>query len=71
MWNQARLTVYITTALSALAGLLALYNFATFDLTTGLVDLAPFSIYALAPVIAGFISSVLAAVALIFKWGGK
>lgn len=71
MWDAARLTVYVTTGLSGLAVLLAATGYATFDSATGLVDVVPFSIYTAAPLIAGPLSALLAAVALLFGWGKK
>lgn len=71
MWDRTRLIVYITSGLTGLAALLAFFGWATFDQATGLVDLAPFNIYAAAPFIATVVSSILAAVALLFKWGKK
>ena len=71
MWGKSRLTVYVTMALTGLASLLAFLGYATFDRETGLVDLAPFNIYLVAPLIGSVAASALAAVALVLRWGGK
>ena len=71
MWDKTRLTVYVTAFLTGAAGLLAFFGWATVDMATGMVDLAPFNIYAIAPFIATVLASLLASVALLFKWGKK
>ena len=69
MWTAARLTIYITTALGGLGVILAGLGWATFDTATGTLDLGPVHIYALAPLIAGPLASLIAALAVLFKWG--
>jgi hypothetical protein len=71
MWSNARLTVYVSTFLTGLATLGAFLGYATFDAGTGMVDVAPFNVYLVAPLIAGPISAALAAMALWLGWGGK
>ena len=71
MWTKARLTTYIGTALTGLAFLAMVLGLATFDPATGMVDPHPFSIYWLAGIIAGPVASVIAAVAVVFRWGDK
>jgi hypothetical protein len=71
MWSVARLTVYITTALAGAAVVLNMLGLAVYDAATGTVDLAPFSIYTVAPLIAAPLASVLAAIAVMLGWGGK
>lgn len=69
MWTAARLTIYITTALSGIAVILSGLGLATFDATAGTLDLGPVNIYAIAPFIAGPLASLIAALAVLFKWG--
>ena len=71
MWSAARLTTYISTALVGLAVLASILGVASYDPATGMIDLHPFSVYALAAIIAGPLASALAAVALFFGWGSK
>ena len=71
MWDKVRLTGYVTTALTGAAALAAFAGYATFDPSTGLVDVAPFNIYVAAPLIAGPLAASVAAVALVFGWGSK
>jgi hypothetical protein len=71
MWSKARLTTYIGTALVGLAVLASIMGVATYDPATGMIDLHPFSVYALAAIIAGPLASGLAAVALFLGWGAK
>ncbi len=69
--TRARLAAYIGAVLAAGAGLLHMLGLADFDFGTGLVDIAPFNIYALAGVVAGPLASAMAAVAVWFGWGSK
>jgi hypothetical protein len=71
MWSAARLTTYISTALVGLAVLASILGVASYDPATGLIDFHPFSVYALAAIIAGPLASGLAAVALFLGWGRK
>lgn len=69
MWTVARLTFYITTALSGLGVILAGLGWATFDTATGMLDLGPVNIYTIAPLIAGPLASAIAALAVVLRWG--
>ena len=71
MWSAARLTAYVTTALTGLGALMSFWGYATFDPVTGMIDPAPFSIYTAAPLIAAPLASAMAAVALWRGWGQK
>lgn len=71
MWDKSRLITYVTMCLTGLASLLAFLGYATFDSATGLVDVQPFNIYLVAPIIGSVAASGLAAVALVFGWGKK
>lgn len=69
--TKARLTIYIGAALAGLAFLAATLGAGTYDPATGMFDLHPFDVWWLAGIIAGPVSSVLAAVAVALGWGGK
>ena len=71
MWTKARLTTYIAAALAGLAFLAAMLGLATYDPATGMIDFHPFSVYWLAGIIAGPVSSVVASIALALGWGRK
>lgn len=67
-WTIIRLLTY-------LAGLgasgLALYGMADFDPATGAFDLHPINLYAAIGAAGGVVSSALASLAVIGKWGRK
>lgn len=69
MLTQARLTAYIVTFLGAVGVIAAGLGWATFDPTSGTIDFAPFNIYVLAPIVAAPVMSLVAALAVVFKWG--
>ena len=69
MWTTARLTGYIVIGLSAGAMVLKALGLAEYDQATGMIDPAPFSIYTVAPIIAAPIAALIAALAVVFKWG--
>ena len=69
MWTAARLTIYVTTALTGAGVIVAALGWGTFDSATGMLDLGPVNVYALAPIIAGPLASLIAAMAVLFKWG--
>lgn len=71
MWTQARLIGYLTTAAGAFGVIVAALGWAAFDPATGMIDFAPFNLYALVPIIAAPIMSLIAAIAVLFKWGPK
>lgn len=66
---KARYTTYVT-GFAGFCGLaLAGYGLAEFDPATGLIDFAPFNVYALAAAIPGGVGSIIAALALKGGWG--
>jgi hypothetical protein len=67
--TRARFAAYIGSALAGGAFLLSAFGYAEYDAGTGLVDIAPFNVYALAAVVAGPLASAMAAVAVWFGWG--
>ena len=67
--TKARLLAYLTSALIGGAVLLKMAGLAEYDAGTGMFDLHPISVYAVAGLIAGPIGSLLAAFAVIGKWG--
>jgi hypothetical protein len=67
--TKARLVAYIGSALIGIAMLLKMMGLATYDEATHMFDLAPIDVYALAGLIAGPIGSLLAAFAVVGKWG--
>jgi hypothetical protein len=69
MWTTARLTGYIAAGLGGLAFLLSSFGLASYDATTGMVDLHPFNVNWVAAIVAGPLASAIAAVAVMFKWG--
>jgi hypothetical protein len=71
MWDKTRLTIYLTAAATGLGLLLTALGAADFDRATGMIDLHPFNAYALAGLVAGPVASLLASVAVLFKWGRK
>ena len=64
MWTQARFAAYITAAIVGLAAVLSALGIAEYDNATGMIDLHPFSVYAVAGIVAGPLASAMAAVAL-------
>ena len=60
-WDKARMATYVAGILATLASLAAVMGWVTFDSATGMVQPAPFSIYALANTIVMGVSSVVAA----------
>lgn len=71
MWTKARLTIYIGAALVGLAMLATVMGLGVYDPETQMFDLHPFNVYYLAGILAGPVSSALAAVAVALGWGGK
>lgn len=71
MWTQARLTAYIGAAFAGAAFLAASMGLATYDTASGMVDFKPFNVWLLAGVIAGPVSSAIAALAVALGWGRK
>ena len=69
--TRARLAAYIGSALAGGAFLLSAFGYAEYDASTGLVDIAPFNVYALAAIVAGPLASAMAAIAVWFGWGAK
>lgn len=67
--THARLVGYLVTGLGGVGVILAGLGLAEFDAATGAIDLAPFNLYALAPLIAAPIMAIIAALAVVFKWG--
>ncbi len=67
-WTNARLAIYLA---GLAASGLALAGYADFDPVTGVFDARPFNLYALIGSLAGGASSVLATLAVVFKWGRK
>lgn len=70
-WDKARLAVYIGGLLASLGFVLSALGYATYNAQTGDIDILPFNIYWLAGIIAGPVSSGLAALAIWLKWGKK
>ena len=71
MWTQARITGYLITALGMAGALLTALGWATFDQTTGMIDIGPFNLYWLAAPVAGVVAPIIAAVAAKLGWGAK
>ena len=71
MWTKARLTTYITGAAGVVGLGLAGMGLAEFDYATGMIDLAPFNVYALVALIPTAIAPVMASVAVMLKWGKR
>ena len=71
MWTQARLTGYIVALILGAASLAATLGIATYDPATNMMDIKPFNVLWFAGVIAGPVSSAIAAVAVALKWGRK
>lgn len=71
MWTKARILTYLTSAAAGIGFILMTMGLAEFDQATGMIDLKPFNAYALAAVIAGPISAILATIAAAFGWGRK
>ena len=67
-WTATRAVIYLA---ALVASGLALAGLADFDPATGAFDLAPFNLYAAVGALAGAVSSALAFVAVLFKWGRK
>ena len=71
MWTQARLSLYIGAAFAGAAFLASAMGLATYDTASGMVDFRPFNVYWLAGIVAGPVSSALAAIAVALGWGRK
>lgn len=71
MWTQARLATYLTSAAVGIGIILSMLGAADFDKATGMIDLHPVNLYALAAMAAGPLSALLASVAVLFGWGRK
>jgi hypothetical protein len=67
-WSAGRLAIYLATLG---ASLLAMSGLATFDVTTGDLDIHPFNVYAAMGAAGGAVSSGLAAIALLRGWGSR
>jgi hypothetical protein len=66
---KARLTTYLTGA-AGFAGLaLAGFGLAEFDHATGMIDIAPFNVYALVAALPGALATIIASLALVKGWG--
>jgi hypothetical protein len=65
---KARLTTYLTGAAGFGGLILAGMGLAEFDSATGMIDLAPFNVYALVAAIPTALAVVVAPVALIKGW---
>jgi hypothetical protein len=66
---KARLTTYLT-GLAGFAGLLmAGLGLAEFDHASGMIDIAPFNVYALVAALPAVLGAVVAPMALIKGWG--
>jgi hypothetical protein len=61
--------MYTTITLGLVGVILAGLGLAEFDHSTGRIDLAPFNLYAVGPIIAAPIATAVAAMAVVFKWG--
>lgn len=66
---KARQTTYLTGFVGFLGLALAGYGLAEFDPATGMIDFAPFNIYALIAAVPGAASTLLASMALLKGWG--
>jgi len=71
MLTNARIAVYIASALALAASFAAAMGFGSYDAETGMFDLHPFSVGLLATWVAGIASNVLAALAAFRGWGKK
>lgn len=71
MLTNARIAVYIATALALAAAGAAVLGLGTYNAETGMFDPHPFSVGILATWIAGMASNVLAAIAAFRGWGKK
>ena len=71
MWTQARIAVYLATALGGAAFVLSVLGAGTYNQQTGMFDLHPVDVKWLAAVVAGPVSAALATVAAWFGWGRK
>lgn len=69
--KQVRLATYSTGALGVVGLLVAGLGYAEFDHATGVIDFAPFNLYALAALAPTVVSPFLAAIAVIRGWGAK
>lgn len=67
-WSKARLTGYVTSFLAAVASLMVVMGYATFDRETMVLDIAPINIAWVAGVIAGPLAPLVATVAIWFGW---
>lgn len=67
--TKTRALVYSTGFVVGVAGLLALMGVADYDPRSGMVDLHPISVYAVAGLIAPVFSVALAFVAIVKGWG--
>lgn len=72
MWDKARLTAYVAMVLGGIAAVLAYFGQAAYDAATNTVDLDPINLNVLAAWIVGAVGTpLLAAIALVKKWGRK
>lgn len=69
--TKTRGTVYATSTILGLAGLLSLVGLADFNPATGIIDLHPFSVYVVVPLAAPIFGTGLAWIAVIKGWGRK
>lgn len=67
--KRLRLATYGTGALGVIGLIVAGLGYADFDHATGMIDLKPFNLYALAGLAPTIASPFLAAVAVIKGWG--
>lgn len=67
-WDVARGSVYGAVLIGS--GL-AMANLADFNMATGDLDIRPFNLYGFMAAAGGAVSSALAGVALLFRWGKK
>jgi hypothetical protein len=66
--DRTRTGIYLTGILSFIGVALAGVGLAEFDIETGMIDLAPFNVYALAAAIPSIVGLFMAPIALIGKW---
>ena len=69
--KNLRLATYGTGALGVVGIMLAGLGLAEFDHASGMIDLAPFNLYALTALAPAIASPFLAALAVLRGWGAK
>ena len=69
MWNRVRLASYITIALSGIAAVASQLGWVDYNPATQMVQFPPISIIAVAAVLANIPMAIMAAVAMVKRWG--